>query len=245
MHMYMRQLTSSTFSAQLFSFDSVNGKDLEGEAEALNIFATIFNFWAGLANRIVGLCHIINTPFSLIGHICHHMATFPCSWANGRASGVFKGSSLHNEQRRRVRHYCVTISASPSASLSRQFRSFCSSPGRLQLPVDRSAWPLASTASSEAQQSIDSSDASDVRFATFNVLSSSLCSPQWYCACNPEDLDGDTRLDRVMNQLDAEITKEAVICLQEVAPLNFVHFLHSLHVSLAMNNQQQSSDGAL
>jgi hypothetical protein len=49
------------------------------------------------------------------------------------------------------------------------------------------------------------------------VLSSHLAEPTYFTHCDPENLDADTRLARVMEKLDAECARGAVIGLQEVS----------------------------
>ena len=58
-----------------------------------------------------------------------------------------------------------------------------------------------------------------VRVVTYNVLSSSLCEPEHFVACTPENLDPPVRLGRVQAQLDEQVAHGAVICLQEVSQL--------------------------
>ena len=57
-----------------------------------------------------------------------------------------------------------------------------------------------------------------VRVASYNVLSDSLCRASHYSKGQPDDLDNDKRLARVKAQLQAEIDKGAVICLQVCVP---------------------------
>jgi len=56
-----------------------------------------------------------------------------------------------------------------------------------------------------------------VRVATYNVLSSHLAEPGYFSKCAPENLDPQTRLERVMEQLEAEVAAGSVIALQEVS----------------------------
>lgn len=58
---------------------------------------------------------------------------------------------------------------------------------------------------------------SPVRVVTYNVLSSSLCEPDYYVKCKPGDLDPTVRLARVKEQLSPHLEVGAVICLQEVS----------------------------
>lgn len=53
-----------------------------------------------------------------------------------------------------------------------------------------------------------------VRVATYNVLSDNLCSGSHFSRSLPDDLDNEKRLARVKAQLQAEMDKGAVICLQ-------------------------------
>jgi 2',5'-phosphodiesterase len=57
----------------------------------------------------------------------------------------------------------------------------------------------------------------EARVVTYNVLSSHLAEPTYFTHCDPENLDADTRLARVMEKLDAECARGAVIGLQEVS----------------------------
>lgn len=56
-----------------------------------------------------------------------------------------------------------------------------------------------------------------VRVATYNVLSSALAGPAHFPGCKPEDLAASARLPRVLAKLEAEVDRDAVICLQEVS----------------------------
>lgn len=64
-----------------------------------------------------------------------------------------------------------------------------------------------------------SSASSGLRIVTYNVLSSHLCDPDYYVHSPPEDLHPPTRLQRVKDQLQDEMARGAVICLQEVSTL--------------------------
>jgi 2',5'-phosphodiesterase len=57
----------------------------------------------------------------------------------------------------------------------------------------------------------------NVRVVSYNVLSNHLCSPQQCPALNPDHCVPASRLSSVLNKLDEEINKKAVICLQEVS----------------------------
>jgi len=55
------------------------------------------------------------------------------------------------------------------------------------------------------------------RVVTYNVLSSHLCEPEHFTACDPSDLDPPMRLARVKEQLEPHVKAGAVIGLQEVS----------------------------
>eukprot|EP01061_Rhynchopus_euleeides_P029476 TRINITY_DN4829_c0_g1_i4.p1 TRINITY_DN4829_c0_g1~~TRINITY_DN4829_c0_g1_i4.p1 ORF type:complete len:363 (+),score=150.39 TRINITY_DN4829_c0_g1_i4:63-1151(+) len=61
------------------------------------------------------------------------------------------------------------------------------------------------------------SESAEVRVVSYNVLSPALCSPSHFYTCKEEDLAPETRLARVVSQLDAATSEPAVVCLQEVA----------------------------
>lgn len=65
----------------------------------------------------------------------------------------------------------------------------------------------------------DESSKPTVRLVTYNVLSSSLCEPSWFSKCKAENLSPDTRLQRVLQLLERELSSSpcAVFCLQEVS----------------------------
>ena len=56
-----------------------------------------------------------------------------------------------------------------------------------------------------------------IEFVTYNVLSSSLCSPGYYTKCSPDDLNPDTRLRRAYEKLTPHVRQGAVIGLQEIS----------------------------
>ena len=58
-----------------------------------------------------------------------------------------------------------------------------------------------------------------VHVTTYNVLSSSLASPDYYTSCKPENLDQKMRFTRLIAKLDNQINKDSIICLQEVSLL--------------------------
>eukprot|EP00047_Mylnosiga_fluctuans_P001709 m.221555 g.221555 ORF g.221555 m.221555 type:complete len:351 (-) comp10609_c0_seq1:325-1377(-) len=78
---------------------------------------------------------------------------------------------------------------------------------------------------------------SAVRVATYNVLSSALCSPGDFLACTPENLAPENRLPRVQAKLLGEMQQNAVICLQEVSR----SWCGPLHVFFAAHNYQFAS----
>ena len=55
-----------------------------------------------------------------------------------------------------------------------------------------------------------------MRVVSYNILCSTLAPADRFCHCNPEDLAAPTRLERIFRQLDAEVERGAVVCLQEV-----------------------------
>lgn len=56
-----------------------------------------------------------------------------------------------------------------------------------------------------------------VRVTTYNVLSSKLCSPTYYCYNDPEHLHPDNRFQKLIRFLDTEVEKGTILCLQEVS----------------------------
>ncbi len=58
-----------------------------------------------------------------------------------------------------------------------------------------------------------------VKVTSYNVLSSSLCEPNYFQACNPEFLAPTHRLNILKQKLDKETDTKAVVCLQEVSTL--------------------------
>jgi mRNA deadenylase 3'-5' endonuclease subunit Ccr4 len=57
-----------------------------------------------------------------------------------------------------------------------------------------------------------------IRVASYNVLSSSLCSPSYFAQVeNDKFCASKYRLDGLMKKLSVEIDKNAIICLQEVS----------------------------
>lgn len=58
-----------------------------------------------------------------------------------------------------------------------------------------------------------------IHVTTYNVLSSSLASPDYYTSCTPENLDQKTRYARLLTKLEGQMSKDSIICLQEVSLL--------------------------
>jgi len=56
-----------------------------------------------------------------------------------------------------------------------------------------------------------------IPLVTYNVLSSSLCEPSFYTNSDPEALDPDARLVRVLAKLEGEVRSKSIICLQEIS----------------------------
>jgi mRNA deadenylase 3'-5' endonuclease subunit Ccr4 len=65
--------------------------------------------------------------------------------------------------------------------------------------------------------SMSSSSHPTIRVASYNVLSDSLCEPSHFFKCKPDDLAEEVRFRRVQAQLEEEMKKGAVLCLQEVS----------------------------
>lgn len=55
------------------------------------------------------------------------------------------------------------------------------------------------------------------RVVSYNILSSSLAAPSHFPECKPLDLEGSTRLKRVLMKLEAPVASRSIICLQEVS----------------------------
>ena len=66
----------------------------------------------------------------------------------------------------------------------------------------------------------------ELNLVTYNVLCSSLCAPTYFKHCPEDHLDPKRRLDRVLAALDEHVSRNAVICLQEVSTL-WVGRLHA------------------
>lgn len=78
-----------------------------------------------------------------------------------------------------------------------------------------------------------------VRVTTYNVLSSKLCSPTYYCYNDPEHLDPDHRFQKLIRFLQSEVEKGTVLCLQEVSqewagPLHAWFQRHDYHVLISL-----------
>lgn len=65
---------------------------------------------------------------------------------------------------------------------------------------------------------------------SYNVLSSSLAAPSHFPACDPTDLDEQTRLSRLLAKLEEPVASRAIICLQEVS-LPWAGPLHTFFAS--------------
>ena len=59
--------------------------------------------------------------------------------------------------------------------------------------------------------------AHDARVVTYNVLSSHLAEPTYFTHCDANDLRAETRLRRVIEKLEPEVERRAVVGLQEVS----------------------------
>lgn len=64
------------------------------------------------------------------------------------------------------------------------------------------------------------------RIVSYNVLSSSLAGASHFPDCKPSNLDGVTRLKRVLTKLEGPVAARSIICLQEVS-LAWSGHLHS------------------
>ena len=63
--------------------------------------------------------------------------------------------------------------------------------------------------------------ATTVRVCSYKLLSSSLCTQSRFPVCVPEDLDAVKRLGGIKDKLQAEIDRDAIICIQEVTDLYY------------------------
>lgn len=70
------------------------------------------------------------------------------------------------------------------------------------------------------------------RIVSYNLLSSSLCSPGYFTSCKPECCDTDYRLERILEKLNTEIDSQSIICLQEVSH----KFAGELHTHFSQND---------
>jgi 2',5'-phosphodiesterase len=57
----------------------------------------------------------------------------------------------------------------------------------------------------------------NIRVVSYNVLSSHLCEPTYFSTLNPDHLLPANRLPAVLEKLDEEISRNSLICLQEVS----------------------------
>lgn len=55
------------------------------------------------------------------------------------------------------------------------------------------------------------------RIVTYNVLSSRLARPDYFTACRPRDLKANVRLPKILDELDGEVERGAILCLQEIS----------------------------
>eukprot|EP00854_Cymbomonas_tetramitiformis_P010251 gene10251-12125_t len=72
-------------------------------------------------------------------------------------------------------------------------------------------------ASAVTQNNQEAPKKNDVRVASYNVLSSSLCKADYHLKCTSKNLDPATRLQRVKKLLLSEMEVGALLCLQEVS----------------------------
>lgn len=56
-----------------------------------------------------------------------------------------------------------------------------------------------------------------IRVVSYNVLSSSLCSPDYYTLNNPKHLDPKNRFPKILEKLDKETEARSIIALQEIS----------------------------
>ena len=77
--------------------------------------------------------------------------------------------------------------------------------------------PSAAASAASAMASGDGASSSEARVVTYNVLSSHLAEETYFTHCAPEDLNAETRLQRVIEKLEPELAKGAVVGLQEVS----------------------------
>ena len=56
-----------------------------------------------------------------------------------------------------------------------------------------------------------------LRVYSYNVLSSSLASPGYFRACDPNNLDAGVRLAKIKSKLLTETRAKSIICLQELS----------------------------
>jgi mRNA deadenylase 3'-5' endonuclease subunit Ccr4 len=70
------------------------------------------------------------------------------------------------------------------------------------------------------------------RLITYNVLSSHLSEADYFKSCDPQNLNPELRLQKLLKKLTPEIEKKAIICLQEISTL----WAGELHRFFAENN---------
>jgi len=70
-----------------------------------------------------------------------------------------------------------------------------------------------------------------INVVSYNVLSSSLSSPNYFHTCSPKDCDPDTRFKRLLVKLEKVMPNSSIICLQEVSR----EWCGRLHVFFARN----------
>lgn len=72
------------------------------------------------------------------------------------------------------------------------------------------------TSSAKSSSPQHKTENTTIRVVSYNVLSSSLSSSQWFTECRPENCDPDQRFVKLLKKLDAEMNLLAIICLQEI-----------------------------
>ena len=55
------------------------------------------------------------------------------------------------------------------------------------------------------------------RISSYNVLSSRLAEPEYFPSCSADYLAADYRLEGLLTKMEREVSREGVICLQEVS----------------------------
>lgn len=69
-------------------------------------------------------------------------------------------------------------------------------------------------------------------FYTYNVLSSHLAGANHFRYCDPEDLNADARMDKILSLLKNEVADESIIALQETS----VYYANTLHKFFSDND---------